>query len=188
MPLLHAPQYSPQRKPGHVGWCSTGPVPLTRATRNGRWNSDWVSWAGQVRMVRNLRAHATACGDPDTEARTRRIGPPGPRHRSRPPGYERSTASAGAQRALVTGRGYPDTDAQLRWLELSGPRPPVSATRMINPGGPVTKDHGPGSSDPDGSLDSRLGPRDQAKAHCYPEYQGAVDHGLNILGRFPQLT
>ena len=134
------------------------------------------------------RAHATARGDPDTEARTRRMGPPGPRHRSRQPGYGRSTASAGAQRALVTGRGYPDTDAQLRRLALSGPRPPVAATRTIKPGGPVTKDHGQASSDPDGSPDSRLGLRDQAKANCDLEYQGPVDHGLNILGLFPRLT
>ena len=101
---------SPQRKPGHVGWCSTGPMPLTRATRNGRWTSDWVSWAGQVRMVRKLE----------------RVGwtPPGPRHRSQRPGYGSSNASdgtrrtvvatrlrtldrvAGAQRALVIGRCY----------------------------------------------------------------------------------
>ena len=62
--------------------------------------------------------------------------------------YGRSTASAGAPRALVTGRGYPVTDAQLRRLELpaSGPRPPVAATRIMKPAGPVTKDHGPGSS------------------------------------------
>ena len=52
----------------------------------------------------------------------------------------------------------------------------------------MTKDHGQASSDPDGSPDSRLGLRDQAKAHDDPAYQGPVDHGLNILGRFPHLT
>ena len=147
---------------------------MTRATRNVWWTSDWVCWAGQFRTVRKLE----------------RVGwtHQGPRDRSRPPGYGRSTASAGAPRALVTGRGYPDTDAQLCRLELSGPRPPVAATRIIKPGGLVTKDHGPESSNPDGSLESRLGLRDQAKTHGGQEYQGPVDHGLNILGRSPLLT
>ena len=107
-------------------------------------------------------------GQDGTEARTRRLdhagprpplvatrirkperagwAPSGPCQRSRPPGYGRSTASAGAPRALVTGRGYPDTDAQPRRLELCGPRPQVAATRTTTPGGPVTKDHGPASS------------------------------------------
>ena len=58
----------------------------------------------------------------------------------------------------------PDTDAQPRRLELSGPRPPVAATRIIKPCGLVTKDHGPGSSNPDGSLESRLGLRDSQGA------------------------
>ena len=135
-----------------------------------------------------IQAHTTARGDQDTEARTRRMGPPGPWHRTRPPGYGRSTASAGASQALATGRGYQDTDAQLRRLEPSGPRPPVVATLIIKPSGPVTKDHGQGRSNPDGSLESTLGLRDQAKANGGQEYQGPVDRGLNILGRSQRLT
>ena len=93
-PLLHAPQSSLQRKPGHVGWHPFGPTPLTPATRNVRRTSDWVCWVGQVRMVRKLE----------------RVGwtHPGPRHRSRRPGYGSSNASDGP----------------------AGPTPPVAATRL----------------------------------------------------------
>ena len=149
-----------QRKLSHVGWCSTGPTPLTRATRNGRWTSDWMSWAGQDGTEAQIRRLDPAGPTPPlaaTRIRTLdRVGcaPPGPRHRSWPPGYGRSTASAGACRAHATGRGYPDTDAQLRQLVPAEHRPPVAATRMAKPGGLVTKDHGPASPYPDRSPDS----------------------------------
>ena len=109
---------------------------------------------------------------------------PGRSKRWRGPGWVQPTRSSfrgPLSPVAATGIG-------MRRLKLSGPRPPVEATRKIKPGGPATKDHGPGSSDPDGSLDSRLGLRDQAKAHGDQEYRGPVDYGLNILGRSPRLT
>ena len=91
-----------------------------------------------------------------------RVGwaPPGPRHRSRPPGFGRSNlnASAGARRALATGCCYPDTDSQLRRMVPAGPRPPFAATQRTKPGGLVTIDHGPSNPYPDGSPDSWLVP------------------------------
>ena len=148
-----------------------------------------MCWAGQVRMVRKLERVSwtplAAHGDPDTEARTRRMGAR-PAHAT---GRGHPVTDARPRRLVPNGpwspvaatlirSGYPDTDAQLRRLELSGPRPSVAATRMIKPGGPVTQDHGQVSSDPDGSPDSRLGLLDQAKALgiCGPwtEHPGPV--------------
>ena len=112
-------------------------------------------------------------GQDGTEARTRRLDPAGPtpplaatriwkleRFGWDPPnGRGHPVTDARPRRPVPNGpwSSVAAMDAQLRRLELSGPMPPVATTRMIKPGGQVTKDHGPASSDPDGSPDSRLG-------------------------------
>ena len=68
---------------------------------------------------------------------------------------------------------------------------PVGFPVTVEPGTRVLRPVGLSPADrilDDGSLRSRLGLRDQAKAYCGPECQGPVDHGLNILGRSPRLT
>ena len=148
---------SPQRNLDHVGWRPAGPTQLTRATRNGRWTSDWACChgPGPVRMVRNLELVGWC--------------PPGPRHWSQPPGYGRSTASQGPDhRSQLPGYGRSTASA-----DSAGPRPPIAATWRTKPGGLVTKDHGPANPYPDGSPDSRLvpyGTGDQTKASGDPAY------------------
>ena len=64
VPLLHAPQSSPQRKPGQVGWRPLGPTP-----------NDSGDPECPVDQRLGVLGRSVQNG---TEARTRRLDPPGP--------------------------------------------------------------------------------------------------------------
>ena len=119
--LLRCRQSCPQWKRGHVGWRPAGPRPLTISTNSGRWTRDWMSWAGQIRILRKLERVGCCPAGPRTplaETRIRKL--------------ERvSWCPAGPRPPLAATRiRKPDcVDLRPAW-----PRPPVAATRKSKPG------------------------------------------------------